>query len=617
MGHRRKSRRTKYFKNTVKVEPAQSKANTDQVVEQLPVMEQLLAKINNLKFWQVAIVIIAVGIATHFTGLNNPFMGDDNDQIVHNSVVHSISNFPLFFEGSTFYNGQGLVPLSGTYYRPLMATVFSIIYTLFGANPFYFHAVQLALVIAGAVLLFLILKRIFDSKLLALVLALVFIVHPANSQDVYAIPTMQDALLFLFGLMALWLLQRFHSVKSLVFVALSLFLAMLSKEMGLAFVALSLAYILWFDRKRLLPFVGIMLLPIVLYAVLKVHAVGLNGRAAVGPIDNLNLSERLFTLPSIVYFFLSKFVLPWKLASAYHWVYPAYSLSHVLLPLLVDLAIVAVAVYVGFLVRRRVPERLFHAYLFFAVWTIIGIVPYLQIIPLDMTVCESWLYFAMAGMLGTLGVVFIAFQERIRPGWFLIACILVIGVLGVRTVLRGYDWSDPYVLATEDIASSPQDYNAYDELSENVIDSGNYDEAKAYAEQSIKIYPTFNNYNDLGRSLTGLGDYAGALRAYNTAQKYGATFYIADSIGELTLVYGDPVLDKQYLLGALKQYPEHPSLWIDLAILDEQHHDNSDAKDAILNAAAYGDVLQSISDGIMNNQPFMFEMSTGQLVKVP
>src|SRR6266550_635536 len=113
-------------------------------------MDQWLAKINKLTAWQAAIIIAVIGFAVFFTGLKNPFIGDDIDQIVDSIPVHSIANLPLFFEGSTFYMGQGLAPLGGVYYRPLMITVFSLIYTLFGPHPVFFHLFQLTLIIASS-----------------------------------------------------------------------------------------------------------------------------------------------------------------------------------------------------------------------------------------------------------------------------------------------------------------------------------------------------------------------------------------------------------------------------------------------------------------------------------
>jgi 4-amino-4-deoxy-L-arabinose transferase-like glycosyltransferase len=163
----------------------------------------MLAKINRLRHWHVAIIITVIGFAAYVSGLRNQFQGDDIVQIVNSIPVHSIAHIKLLFQGGTFYNGNGLSRLSGIYYRPLMLVVYALIYTLFGPHAFYFHLAQLVICIGSAFLLYLILGYSFN-KLLSVTLALVFLVDPLNSQVVYAIPSLQDALFVFFGLLGFY-----------------------------------------------------------------------------------------------------------------------------------------------------------------------------------------------------------------------------------------------------------------------------------------------------------------------------------------------------------------------------------------------------------------------------
>ncbi len=135
---------------------------------------------------KAALLIAAIGVAVYFSGLSGQFLGDDTTQIINNVPVHSIANIATFFSGGTSYNGQ--IKLSGVYYRPLMTTTFSLLYTLFGPNPVWFHLLQLLLHILCAFVLFLVL-RYFLRPTTSLILALVFLVHPINSQAVFSIPS--------------------------------------------------------------------------------------------------------------------------------------------------------------------------------------------------------------------------------------------------------------------------------------------------------------------------------------------------------------------------------------------------------------------------------------------
>ncbi len=174
---------------------------------------------------KASLIIAITGFVVALTGLQSPFRGDDILQIVSATPVHSITNIGQFFQNSSFYNGNG-AGFGGIYYRPIMTTLFSIIYTFFGPSQLYFHLLQASMYIASAILLYLIFRYSFKPAL-SLVLSLIFLVHPLNSQVIFAIPSLDDVSFVFFGVLALWLLLRFYSVRSMWLVALSLFLSLL------------------------------------------------------------------------------------------------------------------------------------------------------------------------------------------------------------------------------------------------------------------------------------------------------------------------------------------------------------------------------------------------------
>jgi protein O-mannosyl-transferase len=578
-------------------------------------LENLISGLTNVK---AMIIIATAGIVTYFTGLASPFMGDDQGQIVNNPLIHSVSatNIRLLFDGGTFYNGGGAAPLIGTYYRPLMMVAYSMLYTVFGSHTVGFHLFQLAIVIASAMLLYLVFRYSF-APTLALLLSLVFLVHPINSEVVFGLPALQDALFFFFGILALWLLLRFQSIRSLYLVALCLALSLFSKEAGLLFVLVIILCLFMFDqRKRLYAFMGIMVLPIALWLLLKVHAVGFDATPSLAPVASLSLGGRLMTTPAIMLFYITKFIFPLKLATAYNWIYPTFSFQHVLLPLVIDLAVVATFVFLATVVHKKASKAMFYTYLFFAAWTIIGLLAHMQILRLDMTASETWFYFPMVGLLGMIGAALTVFEERVNPIWVLVVAALLIGILGIRTAVRGTDWRNEVILSEHDIAASKEDYAAYSVLSYNFFQQNDYTDAKAYAQQSVDIHPYFTNYTNLANALSNLGDYAGAQQAYTQALKYGQPFQIYEGLGLLTMVYGDTNANRQLLTHALGIYPKDPNLWLSLAILDEKNKDNVDARVAISKAASFGQVSQITYNGIMNDKPFAIGVD-GENVAVP
>jgi protein O-mannosyl-transferase len=572
----------------------------------------------NVSWWQnprwVALIFVVLGFVVFSTGLKSPFIEDDQNQIVNNIPVHSISNIKLFVDGSTFFYGQQNSLAGGLLYRPLMTICFSLLYTLFGPHPFYFHLLQLLLFIGSAFLLYLVFRYPF-GPLLSLALALVFLVHPMNSQLVYYIAATQDTLYFFFGILALWLLLRFRSVKSLVLVVGCLFLALLSKESAGLFIAMATVYLFWFDRKRMLPFTGMVAIPVALYLVLRIHAVGLGAPLQSSPIDALNLGQRLMTAPSIILFYLSRMVFPYKLAMKYYWVDKSFTLPHVLLPIMIDVVVVVCVVCLGRLIKARLPKAQFYTYVFFALWASFGIIPYLQIIPLDMTACETWFAFSMVGVLGMINVVLLAFQSRIRPNWFYMIAALLICVLGVRTAFRGVDWHNELSFAYKEVTASPDDFSAYNDVAYGLVQQGDYEHAIEYAKRSVNLYPDTANYTNLGLALARTGDYADALAAYDKGLKYGNDYILYGDKGWLTLVYGSYEANLSFLEKGVQKFPQDPALWMYLAILEQRHGRGDIAKNAIINAEKYGNgrIPQIVYDDIMNNQSFGIN-SSGQLV---
>lgn len=558
-------------------------------------------KINRMKPWQVACIFAVVGLAVFFTGLNNPFQNDDFYQIVNNTPVHSIGNLPQFFGSSTFFNGE---KLTGVYYRPLMTTTFSLIYSIFGAQPIAYHIVQLILYTSGAFVLYLVFKHFFKPTV-SLILALIFLVHPLNSQVVFSIPTMQDALFFLFGISAIWILINYKSNRGLWAAVACLLAAMFSKESGILFTVVAFLYLFWFDRSRVLALLKAITLPIVLYFILKINAVGIIGAHHAAPINDLDFIGRLFTAPSIFLFYIAKFIFPQQLSLGYYWTHPTFNISDVLIPLIVDLLIIGLFVYFGFRVKVKLSKEKFRIYLFFAAWTVIGLGLYMQIIPgLDFTACETWFYFAMAGLLGMIGTVLMTIKINLRPEWLVIPAIVLIALLGVRSGLRGLDYSSQYNLAVHDLTVSDDNFAAMNNIAQHLIDQGKYKEAESYARRSIGVYPIISNYINLGVVLQQTGDYSGSIEAYEQALKYGNTSIIYENLALTHIVYSNPPTTAQFFQKALQEYPHNFKLWLYYAVFEGALGSNDKAKNAIVTATTYGDVPRVIYDGIIKRQPF-------------
>jgi hypothetical protein len=568
----------------------------------------MLSKIQKLKTWQAACIVAIVGLTTFFSGLRTPFQGDDKAQILNNVPVHSLANIVAFFKGGTFYYGPQY-PLSGDYYRPLMTTVFSLIYTIFGPHTFWYHLVQLLIYIASAVLLYAIFRFSFKPAL-ALVLSLIFLVHPINSQNVFYIAQMQDVLYVFFGLLAFYILLKHKSRRSLFAVALCLILSLLSKETAILFVVMSGIYLLWYNKKRFLAYLEIMILPLILYMVLRTHAIGLFVKPSNVPIDRLTLVGRLLTAPSVFSFYISKFLFPWKLASGYFWSYSTFSFQHVLLPLLIDLIIIGVVIAAILLMRRKASKANTRTFLFFAIWSGLGLFMLVQIVPLDYTADETWFYFPIIGVLGMIGIAYSSFKKRIHIDHRILATIVVllIIVLGIRTAVRGTNWSSQDNLAYHDITASKEDYFAYNNIAYQLDFEGKPKLAQKYSQKSVAIFPEDDNCDTLGIIDAQLKEYPQSYVAFINGLKYQENPQVDEQLyykaAILMIWYGNPSKNISLLEGGVSRFPQDGKLWTLLAIIEYRNNDVADAQNSIRQAYFLSSSAETsgVYHVIMNNE---------------
>src|SRR3989304_595774 len=142
----------------------------------------------NLSLPILILVIVCFSQFIYLNSLSNQFAYDDEFTIVTNYFVKTWNNFPLLFNSDYF-------KLSGELsYRPVVTLSYFIDYTLWKLNPFGFHLTNSLLHTLNSVLLFLLLKRIFNDRGTSFAATLIFLCHPVLSEAVNAISYREDLL---------------------------------------------------------------------------------------------------------------------------------------------------------------------------------------------------------------------------------------------------------------------------------------------------------------------------------------------------------------------------------------------------------------------------------------
>ncbi|HSW97042.1 MAG TPA: hypothetical protein VLF89_04425 [Candidatus Saccharimonadales bacterium] len=563
--------------------------------------------------------IIIVDIIIYSNSLFGAFVADDKGQVQFNYAVQSLKNILIFFSGSTFIPANGTTELVGPFYKPLLSLTYAFLYVFFGATPFFFHALQLSLHIFNGILVFLLFKTFFKEKL-AFFLALIFLVHPINSESVVYIADLQEPLFFAFGISALMVsLKKNISLKRGVLISFLLLCSLLSKETGILFFIIILINKIIFtpDKRQLTKTIFVITLPILIYGYLRFSVAKIFLQKVPGmPIAEITFMQRVLTMPAIVFYYLKTFFYPFVLNFFQQWVVKDITIGSFYIPLLLDVLFFIAVIFLGIFTYKKRGVKLLLPFVFFISWFFIGIGFHLQIIPLDLTVSDRWFYFPIVGLLGILGIFFQSFPTKFSQykNLGIAVGIVILCLFSLRTMIRNTNWSDEITLFTHELHYSESDI-IENNLGLDYIANHDYDDAIIHLKKSVAIKPGFINLYDLASAYMAIGDLKKAEAyflqavAYKNAKDY--KLFSEKLFQQLSTVY---ILSHQYSSAeklathVVKDYPHDGLLWENLAVSQYLLGDNQSALHAITQAKKYlqNDEVQYIDKQISTNQPIHF-----------
>jgi tetratricopeptide (TPR) repeat protein len=168
------------------------------------------------------IVIAIIGIffcatAIYWQSAFFDLVWDDYGVIIRNEKIRSI---PAAF--STFYHRAGSdikydpAAMTASNWRPLRTVVHAVTYKFFQLEPFWYHLLNIIFHALVAVMLFLLLLRITGDMLAAMIGALLFAVHPVNSEAVCWAKSLEDLMAAFFMLSSFLLILNLKNSKDKV-----------------------------------------------------------------------------------------------------------------------------------------------------------------------------------------------------------------------------------------------------------------------------------------------------------------------------------------------------------------------------------------------------------------
>ena len=527
--------------------------------------------------------ILVIGLVLFLPTLSHGFVWDDEEQVVSNEAVHSFTNIPNLFAGSTFNSG-GSGSLAGMYYKPMMSVAFAFLYSLSGGRAFLFHLFQISLHIANALMIYLIFKSLFAKEKYGQWLSwwtgLVFLVHPLNVETAVYISALQDVLYFFFGCLGLLLITRYRNLNNLILypvLSCLLLLSLLSKETGIAWFFIIPIYYLLFDEKpkviRNYSILASYVFIFYLFLRFGIAKIDLYRGEGISPIMRVDFWQRIISLPKILSYYLINFFFPFRLAIAQHWVVSVVNWSDFWRPLSF-LSLIVVAT--GWLFRLiKGQKHLLLLGCFFTLWLLLGLGIHAQVFPLDMTVADRWFYFPMVGALGLMSLFLLKLFQKINSKkTVLFFSSLVILLLIIRSVIRIDNWQSGLSLFAHDITISTDAFDLENNYGVELFRVGEFDQAKKHFARSTEIAPYWwSNWNNLGVAYQREGDVETALEFYQTAMDHSDYYlayqnYLGILIGKKRLAEAESFLREQ----ALPKFPFNAQFLEALKFLESQNY---------------------------------------------
>lgn len=489
----------------------------------------------------VALLILFVAVAAVYANsLNNEFLFDDLETIVE---LHRPGAGP-FQQLETLLGGRPA-------FRPVRSASYAMDYALSGLDPWGYHLINISLHGLSAVCVYLIARTLFASPLAALCAALLFAVHPIQTESVTYLSGRRDVLSGLFVLIGFYRFVRYrqaHRVWDLVLTILLCPLAFFTKESGIILPLLCLGYdvvsrirrsgsdgevsgvrAIWTaasaavreGRRFYLP-AGALAGALAFYVLFLVRGTSL--RVWHGG----SLDMTLLTMARIFLRYLTLLLFPITLNADY-----SYNAFPVTTSWIDPEAWVAVAIWGGLgaawyrLLLRR-PQAAFGG-----LWFLIALLPVSQIVPHHDLMAEHFLYVPSAGFaLLVAGLLELVLSRRRPSAAVATACIVVLSLLAVRTVVRNADWKDELTLWSKTVQTAPEAAMARNNLGAAYLRRGQLSQAEQQLTAAVAIQPdNAIAHGNLGKLFLDRGDLARA----ETELEQALTLKPSESIPRLWL----------------------------------------------------------------------------------
>ncbi len=435
-----------------------------------------------------ALCILAAGFWAYHNSFGGAFVFDDVDRILKNSHIRHL--WPIW-------------DILSTTSRPLVELSLAINCALGGTQVFGYHVVNLLIHLSAALVLFGIVRRTFRTESLraryeesatglALAIALLWVVHPLQTESVTYLIQRAESLMGLFYLLTLYCFIRGVTSERrrgwYVMAVIACAAGMSTKPIMVTAPLLVLLYDRTFisgtflkalsQRKRL--YLGMTMTWGLLAALLALTP------PDTGAGFTVNLSPLIYicTQPSVLLHYLKLSFWPGSLCLDYAWP-EARELKQILIPMLVIGPLGLLTLW-ALQTKRSIG--------FLGAWFFLILAPTSSFIPIKDFIFEHRMYLSLAAVIGLVVTgsyeflrLMIPSQQKMRQATAIGLVAISVVLLSLMTIHRNEDYRSEETIWRDTISKSPKNTGAQINLSLALDQQGYVEEAKTHLIQALQL----------------------------------------------------------------------------------------------------------------------------------
>lgn len=458
-------------------------------------------KLPNYTYILIALIILIIVLAYKST-LSHQFVWDDGYFATGWQEVRDIStHWPTLLKGH--------VPMSyGQVYRPIRSLFYALSTSIWDMNPSGYHFQALAIHLINTVLIYLIANHLFRHQATSFITALLFGLHPLNTEAVSWITASFDTfgILFFFLSFYLYLIYRSQKKPKYLYLTLALtFIAFFSYELTFVLIPLIIIYdfIILKQKYSFKAFINqyqyfFLILLFYIFIRLTLLASISNQQPY---LFNSPFQTFLF-IPVILGNYLKILLIPVH-QSINHTIYPSITnfyhvdllqqyqnpqlnlaSSSYILPFI--LVIVLVLAIVKTIHRKPIIS-------FLLSWIALSFLPVLQIIPQNSVFAERYAYIASFGFCALIAYGIYLLASKIHYAAALFVLAVIASTYFFLTYQRNQTWSDTVTLWQTAAHQSSHSAYIYRNLGASYYITKNYPFAIHYYQLALSLNPSHTN----------------------------------------------------------------------------------------------------------------------------